>query len=84
MPPGAILVLRIVLKPGLQKPLAKPKSPGATLAEIALPKSAFWEEEYYLPHCSMDDGDDDGAGIGARRSHYHDQQALTFLLSPTG
>ena len=53
MPPGAILVLRIVLKSGLQKPLAKPKSPGATLAEIALPKSVFWEEEYYLPHCNQ-------------------------------
>ena len=34
-------------------------------------------------HTSGDDGDDK-AGIDIRRLHCHDQQALTFLLSPTG
>ena len=34
-------------------------------------------------HTSGDDGDDK-AGIDIRRLHCHGQQALTFLLSPTG
>ena len=25
----------------------------ASLTEIALPKNAFWEEEYYLAHCTV-------------------------------